>query len=463
MQEGKQDSLAPLYGKEHPKRLRDRYIVRFRDGLDAEQVTRDLAKRFGLKSRKVLKGLGGVWGEIPEDRLEAIRRDPAVRSIEADVAIELQQSGVLTQSSAPMWLDRIDQRALPLNGNYSYSVTGAGVNIWIIDNGVDQYDPELAGRVSTNHSFSYNGQSPHQTCSTSQLRGTHGTDMARFAAGTTTGTARAATIYSARVNEVGNCPNLSAGATVSAVEYIADFSPRPAVINMSLTTQCSWYSCAIDDAVRYAVDRGVTVVVAAGNESNDACQQSPARVMAALTVGASIQNTDHVAPYSGHGSCLDLLAPVAYEMGTSGAAALASGVAALHLQLYPTAGAATVNAAVLERVTHGAIINLPSGTPNKLLYAPQLALNTSIPGASLIGPSSYCSWSVAQSGGQPPYTYQWKRNGSIVSYGQGYSVGPAGSSGFLLELFVTDAIGRTHTSFKNIDINPSDYSFACSN
>jgi hypothetical protein len=62
-------------------------------------------------------------------------------------------------------------------------------------------------------------------------------------------------------------------------------------------------------------------------------------------------------------------------MGTSGAAALTSGVAALHLQLYPTAGAATVNAAILDRATNGAVFTLPSGTPNKRLYAPQFGLD----------------------------------------------------------------------------------------
>lgn len=456
------DTIAPLYGKDHPKRIRGSYIVRFHQGVDAARSTEALVRKFGLKPQQVLRSLGGFWGEIPDARIEELRRDPAVKYIEADVAIELQQPGVVTQTSAPMWLDRMDQRTLPLNGSYSYSVTGAGVHIWIVDNGVDLYEAELSGRVSTNHQFSYNGQYPFQTCSTTLPKGTHGTDMAKYAAGSVSGPAKQATIYSARVNQVGSCDNLSSAAAAQAIEYIANNSPRPAVANLSFTQLCAGGSCnTMDDAVNYAIASGITVVAAAGNAGYLACNFSPGRVGGALTVGASIQNTDYIAPYSNYGSCVDLLAPVEYGMGTSGATALTSGVAALHLSLYPAAGAANVNAAILDKVTNGALVNLPGGTPNKLLYGPQLALNSSIPGPSLIGPSTYCSWSAFHTGGQPPYTYQWKRDGSIVTFAQSYSVGPAGNNGFSLELLVTDAIGRTHTSFKSIAINPSDYSFSC--
>jgi hypothetical protein len=462
------DTIAPLYAKDHPKRIRGSYIVRFHQGVDAARSTEALVRKFGLKPQQVLRSLGGFWGEIPDARIEELRHDPAVKYIEADVAIELQQPGVVTQTSAPMWLDRMDQRTLPLNGSYSYSVTGAGVHIWIVDNGVDLYDPELTGRVSTSHVFQHNNQYAYESCSATLPFGQHGTRMARFAAGTTSGPAKAATIHSARVNQPGSCLILVPGAVAAAIEHIANYSPRPAVINLSFAQDCPWYGCGgtMNDAVNYAMSRGVTVVIAAGNGNQnqvpqDACGISPAQVNGALTVAASFHSSDQMVSYSNYGSCVDLVAPISDDMGTSGAAALASGVAALHLQLYPTAGAATVNAAVLERVTHGALSDLPNGTPNKLLYAPQLPLISSIPGPSIVGPSSYCSWSAFHTGGQPPYSYHWKRDGTIVTFAQAYAVGPAGNSPFSLELLVTDAIGRNHTSFKNISINPSDYSFAC--
>ena len=49
--------------------------------------------------------------------------------IEADRRISIST----TQSPATWGLDRIDQRNLPLNGAYGYSLTGAGVDVYIID------------------------------------------------------------------------------------------------------------------------------------------------------------------------------------------------------------------------------------------------------------------------------------------------------------------------------------------
>lgn len=464
----KVDSLAPFLERENARRIRDRYIVRFRDGVDAAEVTRQFTSLYQAKPYRVLKGLGAFWGEIPEALVDKLRSDARVRYVEADVLIPLSGVGDTTQSSAPAWLDRMDQRSPSLNGTYEYSVTGLGVNIWIVDNGVDPADAQLAGRVSTNYSFSYNGQNPHEICSTTQSRGNHGVLMARYAAGTTTGPARKATIYSARVNEVGDCGKLSTGATSAAMEFIADYSPRPAVINYSAAKDCWGSLCGFtaDDAVAYAVDRGVTVVVSAGNGNGsqvpqDACGFSPAHVSKAITVGATVPNTDYPQSYSNYGSCLDLYAPIDYNGGTSGAAAVTSGVAALQLQLYPASSPAAVASAILGKVTTGALFALPSGSPNKLLYSRQPDLSSSIVGPGLVGPESYCSWSATTSGGQPPYAFQWKRNGTFVTSAVSYSVSPAGYSGFSLELYVTDGVGRTHFTTKSVAIDVNDYTFSC--
>lgn len=67
-------------------------------------------------------------------------------------------------------------------------------------------------------------------------------------------------------------------------------------------------NAALDAAVASAVANSVTVVVAAGNSNTNACNQSPARAPAAITVAAS-DSSDTRASFSNFGSCVDLFAP----------------------------------------------------------------------------------------------------------------------------------------------------------
>ena len=67
-------------------------------------------------------------------------------------------------------------------------------------------------------------------------------------------------------------------------------------------------STALDNAVANSIASGVTYAVAAGNSNANACNSSPARVAAAITVGATT-STDARASFSNYGTCLDIFAP----------------------------------------------------------------------------------------------------------------------------------------------------------
>lgn len=80
---------------------------------------------------------------------------------------------------------------------------------------------------------------------------------------------------------------------------------RPSVLSLSLGGGASQ---ALDDAVRSAIQSGVHVVLAAGNDGEDASLSSPSRVKEAIVVGAT-DIEDKIASFSNIGSVVDVFAP----------------------------------------------------------------------------------------------------------------------------------------------------------
>lgn len=89
-----------------------------------------------------------------------------------------------------------------------------------------------------------------------------------------------------------------------ALRYAADMGAR--VSSNSWGCQCQ--STLVDDAIRYQHDKGMVVVVAAGNSSADALDFSPASSERAITVAAS-DPTDAKASFSNFGEKIDVAAP----------------------------------------------------------------------------------------------------------------------------------------------------------
>jgi subtilisin family serine protease len=98
---------------------------------------------------------------------------------------------------------------------------------------------------------------------------------------------------------------------ISSLNYIAQWkTANPSlkgIVNMSLGG--SIYT-PLDTAVRNLINKyGVPVVVAAGNESQNASNSTPARVAEAITIAAYNNSNNRYADFSNFGSGVDLLAP----------------------------------------------------------------------------------------------------------------------------------------------------------
>lgn len=179
--------------------------------------------------------------------------------------------------------------------------------------------------------------------------------------------------------------------------------------------------------------------VAAGNENQNACNVSPARVDEALTVG-STTTSDQRSSFSNHGSCVDLFAPgssitsawynsntaVRTISGTSMASPHVAGAAALYLDENPSASPAAVFSAITGTATTGRLSSIRSGSPNRLLYSP---LSGNGGGGGGGTPCTSCTTYTGTLTGtgdndyQPNGTYYYSRSGTH----QGFLRGPSGT------------------------------------
>ncbi|MBR7696891.1 S8 family peptidase, partial [Acinetobacter nosocomialis] len=297
--------------------------------------------------------------------IEAMKKNPQVLSVENDTVVNIDAT---TQTNPDWGLDRIDQKALPLNSTYSYSQTGTGTTAYIVDTGILSTHQEFSGRVLNGYTAISDGNG------TTDCNG-HGTHVAGTVGGTTYGVAKNVKLVPVRIL---GCDGSGASSNVIAgLDWILKNGSKPAVVNMSLGGAAS---SSLDSAVENLYNNGYVMVVAAGNSNTDACTSSPARTSNAITVAAT-DNTDTRASYSNYGSCVDIFAPgsqinsswigsnTATKVlnGTSMATPHVAGVVAELFQSTPTATPQTITSNLLNQATSDVVKN-PSGSPNRLLY-----------------------------------------------------------------------------------------------
>jgi aqualysin 1 len=355
-------------------------LVTFRRGTGVPAgLARNLADATGGTILFVYENaLEGVALAIPESRrasaLAILGNHPLVTRVEDNAVVEL--SGTTSwnpqvQLSAPWGLDRVDQRARPLDGQYGWGADGAGIRAYVVDSGLRFDHEDFGGRAVFGADLMQDGRNGLDCTG-------HGTHVAGTLGGSTYGVAKGVELVAVRAF---GCTNSSDYAILTAaMDWIASLgsSALPGVVNLSFSGPTNLTFNAAVDAV---IDQGLVVVAAAGNMNADACTASPAGVPRVLTVGAT-SNTDARASYSNHGDCLDLFAPghgivstshvtttsTATRSGTSMASPHVAGVAAALLGQNPSATRAQIESLILSEATQGIVTNARSAS-NHLLYS----------------------------------------------------------------------------------------------
>ncbi len=379
---------APLHGTDSATAIAGEYIVVLTDDSTDARV-QDVSAAATAAGATITRTYGhaikGFAGTLPAEALAAVRASAGVEFVEADARVSVPPMPARptditepdhrvqdVQPGATWGLDRLDKRpTYSLDGRYRYDSTGLGVTAYIIDTGIRRTHNDFEGRATSGFTSINDGNG------TNDCNG-HGTHVAGTVGSAEYGVAKEVDLVAVRVLD---CAGSGSNAgVIDGVDWVTDVAPVKAVANMSLG---GGPSRALDRAVKRSIEAGIPYALAAGNSADDACNYSPARMKAGITVGAT-SDWDGEAWFSNYGSCLDMYAPgeqitSAWNTsnsatntidGTSMAAPHVAGAIALYLELHPNATTGEVRSAIVGGASKGKVwFWFSSGSPNKLLFS----------------------------------------------------------------------------------------------
>ena len=323
---------SPLEAKaSRPRFVPGRLVVKFRaetkaaatpttlslTGMDyrREDALADGAEIWTLATADALQGQSLAEQErLTEAAVKALRERGDVEYAQLDYYLEYAAEPVDELYPLQWNLHAIGMPEAWLSLEYGATSTG-NVKIAVLDTGRLEH-PDLSTRWGAGADFGYQPDSgvvsdPDPTSTGSWHHGLHvaGILGARWDSQGIAGICKDCPLMPVKISSVENKPIMTSVAR--AIRWAVDNGAR--VINMSFGTapeedvQCV-EAPLIQQAITYAIDSGVVVVAAAGNEHTDPANVTPASCQGVLTVGAT-QPNGQLAAYSNRGPGISLVAP----------------------------------------------------------------------------------------------------------------------------------------------------------
>ncbi len=234
--------------------------------------------RLGGRVTRPLPIVDGFAAVLPAAAVGPLAAVPGVRALSLNRPVRFQHlPGASSAGSGSRLTGSVYPQAVRADGAWAAGVTGRGVTVALVDTGIDQTVPDLAGRVlpvrndPTGTTAPCENLSGEPSCTDGYG---HGTFIAGIIAGngassggTRKGIAPEANLLSVKV--AGRDGSADVSQVLAAIQWVVSFKDRYGikVMNLSLGTDSaqSYTVDPLDYAVERAWEAGITVVVSASN------------------------------------------------------------------------------------------------------------------------------------------------------------------------------------------------------
>ncbi|MDR9415477.1 MAG: S8 family serine peptidase, partial [Gracilimonas sp.] len=390
------------------------YIVVFKDqwegrinnnvAQEALQFVNDKISEFGVEEKNVKSryeyALRGFAAKLTDKQIEAIKRNPNVDFVEKNrrfnglegvssvspTNLGKTTGAALMSQSTPWGINRVGG---PLDGT--------GKKAWVLDTGIDLDHPDLI--VDVGNSVSYVGGE-----SADDLNG-HGTHVAGILAAKNNstdvvGVAAGATVVSVKVLDQNGDGTISDA--IDGINYVAGKASSSHVVNMSLGA--TGISTSFDNAVQNTANSGIRIVIAAGNDADDANNYSPGRVENSnIWTISGYDSNDNWYTNSNYGN-----PPIEYAGPAVNVPSLDIGGGTINMTgtSMATPHIAGLLLTVPNKITaDGYVSNDPDNTPDAIAaYTP---VQVTVSGPTVRQSGEQGTWTANATDGTGSYSYQW--------------------------------------------------------